>query len=358
MKLFKCQCCGQILHFENTRCLRCGHNVGYLASGDEILAVEPDGPVWAIAAPEGGCAGTARYRFCRNWELSACNWLVDTENLGDFCEACIHNRTVPDLSDPDRYSRWQKIEVAKRRLIYTLRHLGLPLPSLGSGHQEPLVFDFLADDPNGGGRVLTGHANGVITISLTEADDAERARMRTEMGEAYRTLLGHFRHEIGHYYWDLLVRDGGHIEPFRSLFGDEQYDYSLALEQHYQNGAPAGWEENLVSAYAAMHPWEDWAETWAHYMHMVDTLETTASLGMVIAPDIEEGDELSAEVDFDPYRAASVRPLLATWKPLTVALNTLNRSMGEGDLYPFTLPQPVKAKMGFIHELIMSSRVQ
>lgn len=359
MKLFKCQCCGQILHFENTKCLRCGHNVGYLAAEDEIRAVEPDGELWSLALPQGGADGDARYRFCRNWEMSGCNWLIAADSTeGDFCEACAHNRTVPDLSNPDHHARWQKIETAKRRLIYTLRHLGLPLPTVNSDHPEPLIFDFMADDPDGGPRVLTGHANGVVTISLTEADDAEREAMKAEMGEAYRTLLGHFRHEIGHYYWDILVRDGGHLDAFRNLFGDEREDYSQAMETHYQNGPPEGWENEVVSAYATMHAWEDWAETWAHYMHMVDTLETAISLGITIDPEIEDGETLSTDLDFNPYRAQSVRELVASWTPLTVALNTLNRAMGESDLYPFAFPPPVKAKLAFIHDLVKASRPQ
>lgn len=295
MKLFQCQCCGQVLHFENTTCLRCGRTLGYLPERDEMIAVEADGPVWReaqdTAAPE-------RWRFCHNWELSACNWMVpvpaDGSDAPEFCPACAHNRTVPDLSLPENHARWQKIEVAKRRLIYQLRHLGLPCPLPGSGHTEPLVFDFLADDPGSEQRVLTGHAEGVVTISLTEADDAEREKMREDMGEAYRTLLGHFRHEVGHYYWDILVRDGGHTDAFRALFGDESVDYGQSLQRHYENGPPEGWEGSYVSSYATMHPWEDWAETWAHYLHMTDTLETAGAFGMTIDPDIDDDGELTA----------------------------------------------------------------
>jgi hypothetical protein len=356
MKLFQCQCCGQVLHFENTACLRCGRAVGYLADQDRMVAVEPDGALWLIARGQGQAPDPSRWRFCNNWELSACNWMVPADPalpLGsDYCAACRHNRTVPDLSSPDHHARWQKIEAAKRRLIYSLRHLGLPMPVMGDGHPEPLVFDFLADDPGSLHRVLTGHADGVVTISLTEADDAEREKMRENMGEAYRTLLGHFRHEVGHYYWDILVRNGGALQGFRAMFGDETADYAAALQHHYAAGPPSGWEAGYVSSYATMHPWEDWAETWAHYLHMVDTLETAAALGMVIDPDVDGQGELSAEIDFNPYRARQVGRLLSAWAPLTVALNVLNRSMGQRDSYPFALPAQVQQKLGFVHDLV------
>ena len=377
MRLFQCQCCGQVLHFENTKCLRCGRNVGYLPERGQMLAVEPEGSVWVIAGdvapgeakpsddrerdPKSGEETgdhEAGYRFCANWERSACNWMLPAGEGEAFCLACCHNRTVPDLSDAVNHIRWQKIEAAKRRLVYSLLRLGLPLPQPGSGHPEPLVFDFLADAPGASERVLTGHSDGVITISLTEADDATREKMRTDMGEAYRTLLGHFRHEVGHYYWDILVRDGGHLEAFRELFGDDTEDYAAALGRHYANGAPAGWQDDHVSAYATMHAWEDWAETWAHYLHMVDTLETASAFGLSVEPELDEDGEMSAELDFDPHKVRRIRRLLGAWMPLTVALNALNRSMGQADLYPFVLAPAVLKKLGFVHDLIAQSRAR
>jgi len=350
MKLFQCQSCGQVLHFENTACLRCGRTVGYLPEADRMVALEPAGADWQVAGE------AAQGRFCRNWELSACNWLLPAGEPGEYCAACRHNRLIPDLSAPENHARWQKIEAAKRRLLYSLRHLGLPLPEPGSGAAEPLVFDFLADQPGGGPAVMTGHAGGVVTLALTEADDAQRESRRTRLGEPYRTLLGHFRHEIGHFYWDVLVRDGGQVDAFRALFGDESADYGAALDRHYREGAPAGWQDSHVSAYATMHPWEDWAETWAHYLHMTDTLETAAALGMVVDPERSGQGELLALPLQGPVPEAPMEALLAAWLPLTVALNTLNRAMGQQDLYPFTLAVPVQAKLGFIHDLIRERR--
>ncbi|HEU4518469.1 MAG TPA: putative zinc-binding metallopeptidase, partial [Microvirga sp.] len=181
---------------------------------------------------------------------------------------------------------------------------------------------------------------------------AERERRRHSMGEPYRTLLGHFRHEVGHYYWTVLVEEAGHLEAFRTVFGDEREDYGEALKRHYANGPRAGWQNEYVSAYAGSHPWEDWAETWAHYLHIVDTLETASAFSMRVRPRIGLGEELSAEIDFDPHHNVSLNRLVAAWLPLTFAVNSLNRSMGQPDLYPFVLSPAVIGKLAFIHERV------
>jgi hypothetical protein len=347
MQLFQCQACSQVLYFENMACLSCGHQLGYLPDIGVMSAVEPEGPNWiALANPQ------ARYRFCANWEETACNWMVDAHGADRFCIACQHNRTIPDLSVPDNRANWQKVEEAKRRLFYSLIKLRLPIPTLADGDAEPLVFDFLAEGPDHK-PVLTGHDNGMITIALKEADDATREAARVSMGEIYRTLLGHFRHEVGHYYWDRLVRDNpAELEACRALFGDETQDYGEALRRHYAQGAPAGWQQAYVSAYATMHPWEDWAETWAHYMHIVDTLEMAGAFGITIDPTIEAGRELNTAIAFDPHQPIAMETLIEAWLPLTYAVNCLNRSMGQPDLYPFVLPPAVVDKLAFIHGLI------
>ena len=358
MKLFQCQACGNPLYFENVSCLACGHDVGFLPEPGRMAAIAPEGSAWRLVpGPGEGLPQEALWRYCRNWEVSACNWMVPAiEGSSGFCPACSHNRTIPDLSDPENHLRWQKIEAAKRRLFYTLMRLGLPRPAPGGGQPEPLVFDFLAEDPGSAERVMTGHAEGVVTIALTEADDAAREAMKSSMGEAYRTLLGHFRHEVGHYYWDLLVRDGGNLDSFRALFGDEREDYGAALARHYQDGAPPDWQAGYVSPYATMHPWEDWAETWAHYLHMIETLETAYSLRVEIEPVAGANPQPETDVDFDPYLTPSVERLIGAWIPLTIALNMLNRSMGLSDFYPFALSEPVAGKLGYVHDLVRRSR--
>ena len=352
MKLFECQHCGQPLYFENIRCESCGRALGYLPSLETVTALEDDGDVLVALADRSN-----RYRYCANIQHSVCNWLVPADSSETFCAACRHNRMIPDLSVPDNLDNWRRIETAKHRLFYTLLKLRLPLITRLEDPEQGLAFDFLAPAPGGepAEPVLTGHSSGLITISVAEADDSVRERTRREMGEPYRTLLGHFRHEIAHYYWDRLVADSPSLEGFRQLFGDEREDYVAALQRHYANGAPANWQDNFVSAYASVHPWEDWAETWAHYFHMVDTLETAAAFGMRVRPRVMKGADLSAAMDFDPHTAGMDR-IVDAWLPLTFAVNSINRSMGMPDLYPFVLAPPVIVKLSFIHDRIHAER--
>ncbi len=346
MKIFTCQQCSQIVYFENTTCERCASVLGYLPDQNTLSAVVPKGRNWvALASPD------RLYRFCSNWERRACNWMVPADAGTEYCAACRHNDAIPDVTDPIRHQQWQKIEEAKRRLFYSLIKLKLPLRAAADGAAEPLVFDFLADLPNSA-KVMTGHDNGRITIALVEADDAQREKNRAQMGEDYRTLLGHFRHEVGHYYWDVLVRDGDKLEAFRKVFGDERVDYSEALKRHYRDGAPTDWREHFVSSYASVHPWEDFAESWAHYIHIVDTLEMAYAFGLSVSPSTGDGDALTASVDRNPYRLIGIDALIAAWLPITTAVNNLNRAMGQPDLYPFVLSPLAIEKIGYIEQII------
>ena len=270
-----------------------------------------------------------------------------------LCAACRHNRTVPDLTAAANLPPWRRIQDAERRLIYTLQRLRLPLATKAEAPEKGLAFDVLADPPRGAGpKVMTGHDEGLITIALAEADDAERERRRTSMGEPYRILLGHFRHESGHHYWNHLVRDAGRLRACRAVFGDDGKDYEAALRAHYENGPPADWVNSFVSAYATTHPWEDFAETWAHYLHIVDTLEMAATFGLRVRPKVAKTEDLTAEIDFDPYAAGTIEDLIDAWLPLTFAVNSLNRCMGSYDLYPFVLSPPAIGKLGFVHRLV------
>nr|WP_281384670.1 putative zinc-binding peptidase [Nitrospirillum iridis] len=343
--MFNCQACGQMLYFENRVCERCGHRLGYLPDDDAMHAVEREDDAWhALGAPQ------RLYKFCDNAEPDACNWLLPAEAAETLCAACRHNRTIPDVSCPQAMAQWRKIELAKHRLFYTLLKLGLPLANRTDDPEGGLAFDFLDDPPEG--AVMTGHDNGLITLALKEADDAERETRRARLHEPYRTLLGHFRHEIGHYYWDRLVRDAGRLDAARALFGDERQDYGAALQRHYDQGAPADWQQTYISAYAASHPWEDFAETWAHYLHIVDTLETAHAYGLHVRPAGDRTGDLSTRVDFNPYRPCTIAAMVDAWLPIAFAVNNINRSMGQTDVYPFILTEPVIAKLGFIHDLI------
>ena len=350
MKLFDCQVCSQTLYFENTKCESCGHRLGYVAEDQDLYAVVATGVEGsADIQVEGDTSRT--FKFCANAQYDVCNWLVPADG-GPFCVACRHNHTIPDLTEPGNQALWRLIEIAKHRLFYTLLELKLPLVTRAEDPNEGLVFEFLEDE-SPTRKVLTGHDNGRITLAIAEADDAEREKRRKTMGEPYRTLLGHFRHEIGHYYWDRLVRDGAALDVCRQVFGDDRQDYGAALEKHYREGAPPDWREHFVSQYATTHAWEDFAETWAHYLHILDTLETAEAFGVATHPrGIAQAADLATTVDFDPDNVESIAPMMKAWLPLTFALNSLNRSMGLGDLYPFILTPAIIAKLGFIHDLV------
>ncbi|HTA90622.1 MAG TPA: putative zinc-binding metallopeptidase [Polyangiaceae bacterium] len=360
MKIFSCSACKHVAFFENSQCVRCRHALAYLPDRGVLSALEPDDT--DTAAPAGAsarflaldpAAKGARYRLCQNYATFAvCNWAIPEYDPNLFCPACRLNETIPDTSDPGAVDSWRRLEVAKRRLVYTLLALGLPLESKEDQPHRGLAFAFKADG-NDGQRVLTGHCDGLVTINVAEANSAVREQTRVDMGEPYRTLLGHFRHESGHYYWDVLLKGSDQLAEFRAEFGNEEEDYAEAVKRHY--AAPqTDWSQNFVSAYATMHPWEDWAETWAHYLHMVDTLETAESYGLALKPRPLGGATsetvVTHRMHFDDFGA-----LIAAWVPLTVALNSLNRSMGLPDLYPFVLADRVIAKLGFVHRVIERS---
>jgi hypothetical protein len=292
------------------------------------------------------------YRLCENYTThNVCNWAITIADDHPLCVSCRLTRVVPDLSVAGNLEAWYKLEVAKRRLIQTLLGLGLPLVSRIDDPENGLAFEFKADPPDSNAPpVLTGHAQGVITINIAEADDAEREKRRLAMGEPYRTLLGHFRHEVGHYYWDRLIAHRPRLEQFRVLFGDDRADYAQAIERHYQEGAPANWRDRFISSYATMHPWEDWAETWAHYLHMTDTLETAAASGLSLRP--RRDNEPMLKVDPKVIERGVFDQMIDAWYPLTYLLNNLNRGLGLADGYPFVLSTPVVEKLRFVHDTI------
>jgi hypothetical protein len=355
MKTFSCAC-GNTLHFENSQCMVCGRPLGFISERLWLSALEPEADgLWRA------CLDGQRYRQCANYhDYQICNWLVPEQEAQRYCASCRLNHIIPNLSEKGNLRLWHRIEMAKRRLLYTLRELHLPIIGRDEDPVRGLAFEFMADEPdydefsdqiNEAGQVLTGHRSGMITINLREAEDSAREKMREMMNEGYRTLLGHFRHECGHYYWDRLVRDSDWLAGFRERFGDERLDYQQALNKYYQQGARGDWQNGWISAYASSHPWEDWAETWAHYLHMVDTLETARDFGLRI-PAWHGMAESSAEMQLDD--AMDFDALLRDWDRLSVGLNALNRSMGLPDAYPFILSDMALHKLRFVDELIRS----
>lgn len=333
MRDFTCPTCGQQLAFENSVCLSCSSKLGF-SLDDRALVV--------IGEPGLGSVDEEKFRLCDNLHLAECNWLVRAEHK--LCESCRLTRTRPNDDDTVALAEFAAAEAAKRRLILELVELGLPIVGRDTDPVRGLAFDLLS---RAEGPVLTGHDDGVITLDLAESDDVHREQLRVSMSEPYRTLLGHFRHEIGHYYYPVLVTGDDVVAAAVALFGDPAADYQEALDRHYRDGAPAGWEDNFVSSYATMHPAEDWAETFAHYLHIRDTLDTAAAFGFAPA---------GATFDRAPVGQAAFDKIVELWLPLAWSLNMVNRSMGHKDLYPFVLPDPVLEKMHFVHDLVTATQ--
>ena len=350
MKIYHCGHCHYPVYFENVVCSNCGNWLGYESASDKMLALAPGGSSWPD--PQ---ATNRSLRYCDNHAYDACNWLISLDDPTGLCDACDLNRTVPNLNDPVKLNEWRKLEMAKHRLVYALNRLNLPVEDRMTHPERGLAFDFLASE-DADAPVMTGHDEGLITLNVQEADPISRETTRVNLHEKYRTLIGHFRHEVGHYYWDRLVlTDSALLTEFRERFGDDRADYGEALQRHYREGAPANWEALYISEYATMHPWEDWAETWAHYLHLLDMLETAHAFGMQVDPPGMPDSMMRLTADFDPYVEPDIERILAACVPLTFAVNSLNRGMGRPDLYPFVINESVRAKLAYVNKVIRSA---
>jgi hypothetical protein len=353
---YRCQC-GRSIFFRNSLCLGCKSALGYEPEIAQVRALQPgsEPETWKLHGQE---ENAPLWRRCENFNSPAgCNWLVlaDQEVL---CRSCRLNRTIPNLDDADNCQWWRLIENAKRLLVAQLLGLGLPVVSKVSEDPERGVMFDIVRSPEKGPRILTSHADGLITLNVEEADDSRREKTRHEMHEPYRTLLGHFRHEIGHYYWNRLVADTPWLEKFRELFGDERQDYAAALKRNYEQGPPPDWADRHISTYASVHPWEDWAECWAHYLHVVDSLDTALGFGLR-GEDVESAVEPFSVSDlYDPDAPDAKRVVLIvnSWVQLTMVLNELARSMGQHDFYPFVMSRRVLRKLHFIQMIVKEAR--
>ncbi|MCP5560884.1 MAG: putative zinc-binding metallopeptidase [Verrucomicrobiaceae bacterium] len=342
MQRFTCDC-GNVLFFGSFKCLKCGGEVGYDPIGRAMRRVRLEGD----------------WRRCDNGlKYAVCNWLLPSKDKAMLCVACQMNRTIPDLGVKRNVSLWARMETAKHRLMYTLLSLGISLPSKAADAKNGLAFDIVSSVSNP--EVTMGHLNGVITVNLEEADDTYRQINRQQLGERSRTLLGHFRHESGHYLWQRFLSELPWEDPqrlaFRERFGDEWLDYAAALGAHYERGNVNGWEQNYISAYAASHPWEDWAETWSHYLQIVDGLETCEGLGievkhialpLVMLPG--DAGTLPAALPQSGLADGEFLALLQRWMCVSTVLNEISNSMGEAQLYPFVISIRVAQKLRLAH---------
>ena len=325
MKAFRCRTCDNTLHFENSVCVSCGTHLGFSREERAIVPVDDQG---VYVDSEGG-----KWHVCRNLPLSGCTWLA--EESGGQCFSCSLTRTRPNDDDAVGMANYPVAEKAKRRVLVELDALGFEVVGKDTDPENGLAFDLLSSVEE---NVVIGHANGLITIDLAESQAAHREKVREKLGEPYRTMLGHFRHEVGHYFEWQLVRGDELLERCRELFGDERIDYRGEIERHYAEGPPEGWESSYISSYATMHPFEDFAESWAHYLHICDTISTASEYGLTTVGTLSS---------FTNFRDVVV----GIWMPLSVALNMINRSMGHDDLYPFVIPSGVLDKLDFVASL-------
>ena len=305
MKLFKCPNCGQLLTFENTHCERCGHRLGYIAEADQLAALEPDGDIWrCVAEPD------ARYRFCANAEDDVCNWLVPAESDAMFCVACRHNRTIPDLSDAGALVAWRKIEIAKHRLFYTICGSACRIrPRRGAGAAR-LRFPRRCA---GGGRPESDDR----PRRRPDHDRARRGRRRRARAPARpdgRALPDDPRPFPPRGRAFLL----GHPGARRRLAGPLPRRFRRRARR-LRRGAAAplrerarrpNWQDRHVSAYATAHPWEDFAETWAHYLHIVDSLEMARALPWACIRAWTRPAALAATAEIDPYGPSDIEALV------------------------------------------------
>ncbi len=345
MRHFQCEC-GNVLFFDNSVCVQCGAQVGYNVEGDQMVALYR----------------TGGFRRCKNGvDYAVCNWVLSSEHTEAFCPACRLNRVIPDLSLRANLEAWHKIEIAKRRIMYTLARLDLSPVSKIEDPVNGLAFVFIRPEP--GSRVLTGHDDGVITLDVQEADESECEKRRVQLGEQYRNLIGHFRHEVAHYYWDRFFKgrwdDDPMMHAFREIFGDEREDYDAALARHYQQGPVAAAPGRFITPYASAHPWEDWAETWAHCLHMLDGTETAHSFGLnsdavpiPFTPFPTESVTLPPQLEWQEDEKAEFLALLHDWAKLAPAINEVVASLGHPTFYPFVFSESIIRKFFFVHHVM------
>ncbi len=347
MRGFACPVCHNFTPFESDRCPNCQASVGLHLPSKSMIATVRDSAV----------VDGQRWVRCTQSGNLGCNWLVPEEQAVEQRGRCLADSLIRREPAPDDTMAREKLvptAQALRRLIYQLTDIGLPVEPFWR-RDGGLAFDLLSSYTTGD-KVLIGHADGVITIDLVETLDAYRETLRVALGEPYRTMLGHFRHEVGHYYQNILVEKGSgamqYLQECRELFGDERTSYSDQIARHYTFGAPDQWQDSFISEYATMHPWEDFAECFAHYLHITDTIDTCREAGMVLTADKVRFTVPRDIEALESYADVPVERLLFDWKWMSMFFNRVNTAMGKNPLYPFIIPPPVIAKLGFVHRVI------
>ncbi|MFM2071850.1 MAG: hypothetical protein RLZZ623_2113 [Actinomycetota bacterium] len=337
MRRFRCAICGAEVAFTSAECNACGASIGYLPLERELVPLhqrDDIGYTVAGSAPAAPPADAPLWWRCLNFAWG-CNWMVPAEAGDVWCPSCRLTRGRPDESSIDAVLAWSTAEQAKRSLVFQLGTLDLPIGTPASDvapETGGVVFDLVYLPESAG---VTGHRPGVVTVDLREVDDRFRESARLHFRESDRTLIGHLRHEIGHHYFELLVTRSGATDEFRAMFGDERTDYAAALAAHYEHlGRPV--PDTHISSYATAHPSEDWAETFAHYLHMRDGLETADAFG----------------IDRPTGRPESFTGMVQRWRRITKGLDEISVGLGHVPPYPFTISAAMEAKMAFVHRRI------
>lgn len=278
---------------------------------------------------------------CVNRAQIDCNWRAARDK--SHCLSCDLTLTVPDLDEGQNIALWAEAEAAKRWALAGLMRWGYFIPTDGV---DPPKFRFLSERVTGGGsvKVVMGHTSGVVTINVQEADPAIREFRRQQMEERYRTMTGHIRHELGHALFARLTGLDGFLPAFRALFGDETQPYAPALKAYYGAGPRADFASTHLTAYASAHPHEDWAETFAHCLNLVDMLDSARAAGLT-------------SYETDPYRDSEAARVLLAAADVGIALNHVNRSMGMSDIYPFVFSGKTLEKLCFVHHWVRQAVV-
>ncbi|MFO1341235.1 MAG: putative zinc-binding metallopeptidase [Burkholderiaceae bacterium] len=347
MRIFECGRCGATAFFDNVSCVACGAALGFVPAESQMVAFDdaPDGDAWPRAVDPSQALRPCANRLSHN----ACNWMLDQDDAAALCRCCRLSLVIPDLGQAGHRERWLAVEAAKRRLVYGAGQLGLRLsPKTGEQDTQGLAFRILA--PEGASApVQTGHAQGLITLNLDEADDVQREATRAAFNEPWRTLLGHLRHELGHYLFHRWIAPApALLKAWRQAFGDERTDYAAALSAYHEGGPPADWARCHVSAYASAHPHEDWAETAAHVLLIADGLETATSWGLRLRSQAAEAAPLWSPDQLEHFDSL----VIAQWLPVAQFLNAMDRSLGLRDGYPFLLPPAVVDKLAAAAQLL------
>lgn len=328
MRTFLCSC-GNELFFQSVTCLNCNRDTGMCATCQQVVPMEVQNDGRILCGNE-HCG--VEVRRCDNGvEHHFCNRLAPAgeDSKKGLCDFCVTTRVIPDLDVAGNIDRWKDLEIAKQRVLYMLDVIGLPFRQRSRFGMPALTFQFKAD---GVLPVATGHAGGCITINIKEADSVQREITRKRFNEPQRTLVGHFRHELGHYYWERLIKPRA-IESFRRRFGNERLNYKAAIGQYYKNGPRPDWSKHFVSAYASMHPWEDFAESFGTWLDMFSVVDTACHFSII------QHDGMNFEA------------MLETYLRVGVIANEFNRDMGLPDLVPEVFNTVVLEKLKFIHQL-------